>query len=92
MGANSMAAAVEYTSFRHFRSELFEENSNDTENMQGIDVCSTNGCVDSFGMQQEGGTSDTTVAATAGDSDSNSGREPCGNSAGPDDNADMANR
>jgi hypothetical protein len=92
MGANSMAAAVEYTSFRHFRSELFEENCNDTENIQGIDVCSTNGCADSFGMQQKGGSIDTTIAATACGSDSNSGREPCSDSAGADDNANVANR
>src|SRR5579859_976599 len=91
-GRICQAAAVEYTSFRHFRSELFEENSNDTENMEGIDLCSTNRCVNSFGMQQEGGTGDTTIAATAGDSDSNSGRKPCSDPAGPDHNTDLANR
>lgn len=79
MGAYSLSAAVEGTSFRHFRSELFEEDSSDTENMQGIDRCGVNRCVHSFGVQQEGGTSDTTIGATAGDSDSNSGRESSGN-------------
>jgi hypothetical protein len=92
MGAYSMAATVEYHLSAISEVNSFEENSSDTENMQGIDVCSVIRGVHSFGVQQEGGTSDTTIGAPAGDSDSNSGREPCGNSAGPDHDTDVANR